>query len=143
LEKIEPHTLNVPRGDRSNAVLEPWLTDQWYVRIAPLAAPAIKAVADGDIRSCRIIGPRLTINGCTTFKTGALVVSCGGDIGVPAWYDEDGSIYVARTAAEAHQQAAAQHGKAVALKQDDDVLDTWFSSALWPFSTLGWPEQNA
>jgi valyl-tRNA synthetase len=142
LEKIEPHTLNVPRGDRSNAVLEPWLTDQWYVRIAPLAAPAIKAVADGDIRFVPDNWSKTYYQWMHNIQDWCISRQLWWGHRVPAWYDEDGTIYVARTAAEAHQQAAAKHGKAVALKQDDDVLDTWFSSALWPFSTLGWPEQT-
>jgi valyl-tRNA synthetase len=142
VEKIDPHTLNTPRGDRSNAVLEPWLTDQWYVRIAPLAEPAIKAVEDGNIKFVPDNWSKTYYQWMHNIQDWCISRQLWWGHRVPAWYDEHGNIFVARTAAEAQQQAMAKHGKAVALKQDDDVLDTWFSSALWPFSTLGWPEQT-
>jgi valyl-tRNA synthetase len=142
VEKIDPHTLNVPRGDRSNAVLEPWLTDQWYVRIAPLAEPAIKAVEDGSIKFVPDNWSKTYYQWMHNIQDWCISRQLWWGHRVPAWYDDAGNIYVARNEADAKQQAAAKHGKAVALKQDDDVLDTWFSSALWPFSTLGWPEQT-
>ncbi|MBC7982364.1 MAG: class I tRNA ligase family protein, partial [Candidatus Obscuribacterales bacterium] len=135
-------TLQVPRGDRSNAVLEPWLTDQWYVRIAPLAEPAIKAVEDGRIRFVPDNWSKTYFQWMHNIQDWCISRQLWWGHRVPAWYDEQGDIYVARTIDEAQQQANAKHGKFVALKQDDDVLDTWFSSALWPFSTLGWPEQT-
>ena len=142
LEKTDPHTLQVPRGDRSNAVLEPWLTDQWYVRIAPLAEPAIAAVEDGRIRFVPENWAKTYFQWMHNIQDWCISRQLWWGHRIPAWYDEAGNIYVARTAAEAEKAAADRHGHAVALRQDDDVLDTWFSSALWPFSTLGWPRQT-
>jgi valyl-tRNA synthetase len=142
VEKIDPHTLNVPRGDRSNAVLEPWLTDQWYVRVAPLAAPAIKAVEDGSIKFVPENWSKTYFQWMHNIQDWCISRQLWWGHRIPAWYDEQGHIFVAASEQEAAQQAIAKHGRDVALKQDDDVLDTWFSSALWPFSTLGWPEQT-
>jgi valyl-tRNA synthetase len=139
IEKIEPHTLPVPRGDRSNAVLEPWLTDQWYVRIAPLAEPAITAVEDGRIRFVPESWSKTYFQWMRNIQDWCISRQLWWGHQVPAWYDDEGSIYVARTENEALAQARAKRGRAVSLKRDEDVLDTWFSSALWPFSTLGWP----
>jgi valyl-tRNA synthetase len=143
LEKIDPHTLNTPKGDRSNAVLEPWLTDQWYVRVAPLAEPAIKAVADGRIRFVPENYSKTYFQWMHNIQDWCISRQLWWGHRIPAWYDEQGNVFVAATLADAQQQAKAKLGKDVALKQDDDVLDTWFSAALWPFSTLGWPEQTA
>ncbi|MBK6349700.1 MAG: valine--tRNA ligase [Proteobacteria bacterium] len=142
LEKIEPHTLPVPRGDRSGAVLEPWLTDQWYVRIAPLAEPAIAAVEDGRIRFVPDNWSKTYFQWMRNIQDWCISRQLWWGHRIPAWYDDDGNIFVARNEAEAQVAATRQHGKAVALRQDEDVLDTWFSSALWPFSTLGWPQQT-
>ena len=142
VEKIDPHTLPVPRGDRSGAVLEPWLTDQWYVRIAPLAEPAIKCVEDGRIKFVPDNWSKTYYQWMHNIQDWCISRQLWWGHRVPAWYDESGHIYVARTEAQAQEQAQAKHGKPVALTQDNDVLDTWFSSALWPFSTLGWPEQT-
>ena len=142
VEKIDPHTLPVPRGDRSNAVLEPWLTDQWYVRIAPLAAPAIAAVEDGRIRFVPDNWSKTYFQWMHNIQDWCISRQLWWGHRIPAWYDADGNVYVARTEADAQTQATAKHGQAVALTQDEDVLDTWFSSALWPFSTLGWPQQT-
>jgi len=141
VEKIESHTLQVPRGDRSNAVLEPWLTDQWYVRIAPLAEPAIKAVEDGRIRFVPENWAKTYYQWMNNIQDWCISRQLWWGHQIPAWYDDQGNIYVARTAEDAAAQARAKLGRDVALKRDEDVLDTWFSSALWPFSTLGWPEQ--
>ena len=140
LEKVDPHTLPVPRGDRSGAVLEPWLTDQWYVRIAPLAAPAIAAVEDGRIRFVPDNWSKTYFQWMRNIQDWCISRQLWWGHRIPAWYDEDGNIFVARSEADAQVAATRQHGKPVALRQDEDVLDTWFSSALWPFSTLGWPE---
>jgi valyl-tRNA synthetase len=140
LEKVDPHTLPVPRGDRSGAVLEPWLTDQWYVRIAPLAAPAIAAVEDGRIRFVPDNWSKTYFQWMRNIQDWCISRQLWWGHRIPAWYDDDGNIYVARSEAEAQAAATKQRGKPVALRQDEDVLDTWFSSALWPFSTLGWPE---
>jgi valyl-tRNA synthetase len=142
LEKVDPHTLPVPRGDRSGAVLKPWLTDQWYVRIAPLAAPAIAAVEDGRIRFVPDNWSKTYFQWMRNIQDWCISRQLWWGHRIPAWYDEDGNIFVARSEAEAQAAANRQHGKPVALRQDEDVLDTWFSSALWPFSTLGWPQQT-
>ncbi|MFO1408562.1 MAG: valine--tRNA ligase [Steroidobacteraceae bacterium] len=143
LEKVEPHTLPVPRGDRSGAVLEPWLTDQWYVRIAPLAEPAIAAVEDGRIRFVPDNWAKTYFQWMRNIQDWCISRQLWWGHRIPAWYDADGNVYVARSEADAGAQARAKHGRDVSLSRDEDVLDTWFSSALWPFSTLGWPEATA
>jgi valyl-tRNA synthetase len=142
LEKIEPHTLTVPRGDRSNAVLEPWLTDQWYVRIAPLAQPAIKAVEDGRTRFVPESWSKEYFQWMHKIQDWCVSRQLWWGHQIPAWYDESGNVYVARSQGEAEAQARATLGRDVKLTRDEDVLDTWFSAALWPFSTLDWPEQT-
>ena len=142
LEKIDPHTLPVPRGDRSGAVLEPWLTDQWYVRVAPLAAPAITAVADGRIRFVPDNWSKTYFQWMRNIQDWCISRQLWWGHRIPAWYDDDGNVFVARSEADAQAAATRQHGRPVALRQDEDVLDTWFSSALWPFSTLGWPQRT-
>ncbi len=143
LEKIEPHTLQVPRGDRSGAVLEPWLTDQWYVRIAPLAEPATKAVEDGRIRFVPDHWAKTYYQWMNNIQDWCISRQLWWGHQIPAWYDDQGNVYVARSEADALQQAQGTLNRTdVTLKRDEDVLDTWFSSALWPFSTLGWPEET-
>ena len=142
LEKVDPHTLPVPRGDRSGAVLEPWLTDQWYVRIAPLAGPAIAAVEDGRIRFVPDNWSKTYLQWMRNIQDWCISRQLWWGHRIPAWYDDDGNIFVARSEADAQVAATRQHGRPVALRQDEDVLDTWFSSALWPFSTLGWPQRT-
>ena len=142
LEKTEPHTLPVPRGDRSGAVLEPWLTDQWYVRIAPLAGPAIAAVEDGRIRFVPDNWAKTYFQWMRNIQDWCISRQLWWGHRIPAWYDADGNVFVARSEAEARAAAARRHGREVELTRDADVLDTWFSSALWPFSTLGWPRQT-
>ncbi|MEE4184646.1 MAG: valine--tRNA ligase [Gammaproteobacteria bacterium] len=140
LEKIVDHTLMVPRGDRSGAVIEPYLTDQWYVKVAPLAEPAIKAVEQGDIRFVPENWSKTYFEWMHNIQDWCISRQLWWGHRIPAWYDEAGNIFVARTEDEARRL----HGldADVALRQDEDVLDTWFSSALWPFSTLGWPEDT-
>jgi valyl-tRNA synthetase len=142
LDKVEPHSLQVPRGDRSGEVLEPWLTDQWYVRIAPLAEPAIKAVEDGRTRFVPENWSKEYFQWMHKIQDWCVSRQLWWGHQIPAWYDESGNIYVARSEAEATAQARAKLGRDAQLTRDEDVLDTWFSSALWPFSTLGWPEQT-
>ncbi len=137
IAEIKPHKLTVPRGDRTHAVIEPYLTDQWYVKVAPLAGPAIKAVEDGRIRFVPESWSKTYFEWMRNIQDWCVSRQIWWGHRIPAWYDDDGKIYVARSLREAQQQA-----KGKALKQDEDVLDTWFSSALWPFSTLGWPEQT-
>ena len=141
LERIDPHKLMVPRGDRSGAVIEPYLTDQWYVRIAPLAAPAIKAVEDGSIRFVPENWSRTYFEWMRNIKDWCISRQLWWGHRIPAWYDDAGRVYVGRTL----EEVRARHGLAddLPLRQDEDVLDTWFSSALWPFSTLGWPDDVA
>ncbi len=140
LEKVEPHKLMVPRGDRTQAVIEPYLTDQWYVKIAPLAAPAIEAVESGRIRFVPDNWSKTYFEWMRNIKDWCVSRQLWWGHRIPAWYDERGGLYVGRDEAEVR----AKHGLAanVVLRQDDDVLDTWFSSALWPFSTLGWPDKT-
>ncbi|HEY2037645.1 MAG TPA: valine--tRNA ligase, partial [Steroidobacteraceae bacterium] len=138
--KIEKHKLMVPRGDRSGAVLEPYLTDQWYVRIAPLAAPAIAAVESGRTRFVPEGWSKTYFEWMRNIKDWCVSRQLWWGHRIPAWYDAEGNVYVARSEAEARSKH--QLGPDVALRQDDDVLDTWFSSALWPFSTLGWPDET-
>ncbi|HEU5134926.1 MAG TPA: valine--tRNA ligase [Steroidobacteraceae bacterium] len=139
IEKIEPHKLKVPRGDRTNAVIEPYLTDQWYVKIAPLAEPALKAVEDGRIRFVPDNWSKTYYEWMRNIKDWCVSRQLWWGHRIPAWYDEAGKIYVGRDEAEVRRKHSLGDAK---LRQDDDVLDTWFSSALWPFSTLGWPDQT-
>jgi valyl-tRNA synthetase len=138
IEKIEPHKLKVPRGDRTNAVIEPYLTDQWYVKIAPLAEPALKAVEEGRTRFVPENWSKTYYEWMRNIKDWCVSRQLWWGHRIPAWYDEAGRIYVARDEAEARRKHSLP--PSVKLTQDEDVLDTWFSSALWPFSTLGWPD---
>ena len=138
LEKIDDHKLMVPRGDRSNAVIEPYLTDQWYVKVEPLAKEAIKVVEDGDIKFVPENWQNTYYEWMRNIEDWCISRQIWWGHRIPAWYDENGKVYVARSQNEAQQQA----GSDAKLTQDNDVLDTWFSSALWPFSTLGWPESE-
>jgi valyl-tRNA synthetase len=140
LDKVEPHKLQVPRGDRSGAVIEPWLTDQWYVRVAPLAGPAIEVVESGRLRFVPENWDRTYFEWMRNIKDWCISRQLWWGHRVPAWYDAAGKVYVARDEAEARAKYGL--GADVALHRDEDVLDTWFSSALWPFSTLGWPEHT-
>ncbi len=140
LEKTEEHTLMAPRGDRSGAVIEPLLTDQWYVRVAPLAKPAIEAVENGNIRFVPDNWKNTYFEWMRNIEDWCISRQIWWGHRIPAWYDEAGNIYVGRNEQEVREkhQLAADYP----IHQDEDVLDTWFSSALWPFSTLGWPEQT-
>ena len=137
LREIEKTKHVVPHGDRSGVVIEPWLTDQWYVDAHTLAQPALKAVEQGDT----VFEPRsyekIYFEWLRNIEPWCISRQLWWGHQIPAWYDEDGSIYVAETEEEA---VAASGGKT--LRRDEDVLDTWFSSALWPFSTMGWPEKT-
>ncbi len=140
LEKIQDHKLMVPRGDRTGAVVEPFLTDQWYVKVGPLAAESIKVVEEGRIKFVPENWTKTYYEWMHNIQDWCISRQIWWGHRIPAWYDADGNVYVARNAAEAHTQAKHRHGQDVPLEQDEDVLDTWFSSALWPFSTLGWPQ---
>jgi valyl-tRNA synthetase len=141
IEKIEHHRLMVPRGDRSGTVVEPYLTDQWFVKIAPLAEPAIRAVEEGRIRFIPENWKNTYFEWMRNIQDWCISRQIWWGHRIPAWYDADGRIYVGRSEAEVRERHALH--ETVALRQDEDVLDTWFSSALWPFSTLGWPEDTA
>ncbi|WP_127478031.1 valine--tRNA ligase [Sulfurivermis fontis] len=140
VEKIEDHKLMVPRGDRSHSVIEPLLTDQWYVKVAPLAAEAIKVVEDGRIRFVPDNWKNTYFDWMHKIEDWCISRQIWWGHRIPAWYDDQGKVYVGRSEAEVRERHKL--GFDVALKQDEDVLDTWFSSALWPFSTLGWPQQT-
>jgi len=140
LEKIEDHRLMIPRGDRSHAVVEPYLTDQWYVKIEPLARPAIEAVEDGRIAFVPANWSKTYFDWMHRIEDWCISRQLWWGHRIPAWYDEEGNIYVGTDEADARARGGLADD--VPLRQDDDVLDTWFSSALWPFSTLGWPEHN-
>ncbi|WFE68566.1 valine--tRNA ligase [Thiomicrospira sp. R3] len=139
MEKIEPHKLMVPRGDRTHAVIEPMLTDQWYVAVQELAKPAIDAVKNGDIAFVPKNWENTYFEWMNNIQDWCISRQIWWGHRIPAWYDDHGDVYVGRDEAEVR----AKHNLGDRpLKQDDDVLDTWFSSALWTFSTLGWPEQT-
>jgi valyl-tRNA synthetase len=140
LEKIDDHALKTPRGDRSGVVIEPWLTDQWYVSTKPLAEPAIKAVEDGDIQFVPKQYENMYFSWMRDIQDWCISRQLWWGHRIPAWYDEAGNVYVGRD--EAEVRSKHQLDESVVLKQDNDVLDTWFSSGLWTFSTLGWPEQT-
>ncbi len=138
IEKIDPHKLMVPRGDRTGAVIEPFLTDQWYVKAKILAEPAIAAVENGRIRFVPDNWKNTYFEWMRNIQDWCISRQIWWGHRIPAWYDAVGNVYVGRS----EEEVRAQHGLSedLPLEQDPDVLDTWFSSALWPFSTLGWPE---
>ncbi|MEJ1354276.1 MAG: valine--tRNA ligase [Candidatus Sedimenticola sp. (ex Thyasira tokunagai)] len=140
LEKIVDHKLMVPRGDRSGTVIEPFLTDQWYVKVGPLAKPAIAAVENGDIKFVPDNWKNTYYEWMNNIQDWCISRQIWWGHRIPAWYDDEGNVYVGRSEEEVREK----HGfdAAYPLRQDEDVLDTWFSSALWPFSTLGWPENT-
>ncbi|QSX34496.1 valine--tRNA ligase [Shewanella avicenniae] len=140
LEKIEPHSLKVPYGDRSGVVIEPLLTDQWYVAVKSLAEPAIKAVEDGDIKFVPQQYENMYFSWMRDIQDWCISRQLWWGHRIPAWYDDAGNVYVGRSEAEVRSENNLSAD--IALRQDNDVLDTWFSSALWTFSTLGWPENT-
>ena len=138
LDKIEPHVHQVPFGDRSDVVIEPWLTEQWYVNAAELAKPAIAAVESGKTEFVPKNWDKTYFEWMRNIQPWCISRQLWWGHQIPAWYGSDGKIYVEETE-EAAQKSA---GPSVTLRRDEDVLDTWFSSALWPFSTLGWPGET-
>ena len=140
MEDIKPHTLMVPRGDRSHAVIEPFLTDQWYVAVESLAKPAIDAVKNGDIEFVPKNWENTYFEWMNNIQDWCISRQIWWGHRIPAWYDNEGKVYVGRD--EAEVRANHNLGTEIELNQDNDVLDTWFSSALWTFSTLGWPEKT-
>jgi valyl-tRNA synthetase len=137
LVRVEDRVIPTPFGDRSGVVIEPWLTDQWYVDAAKLAMPALQAVKKGDIRVVPETWKKTWYNWLENIQPWCVSRQLWWGHRIPAWYAEDGNVFVAETEEDARSEAGNQP-----LRQDEDVLDTWFSSALWPFATLGWPEET-
>ena len=142
LDRVEETVHTVPHGDRSNAPLEPWLTDQWYCDAATLARPAMEAVADGRTRFVPKNWENTYFEWMRNIQPWCISRQLWWGHRIPAWYGPDGTVFVERSEDEARAAAASHYGEERPLVRDEDVLDTWFSSALWPFSTLGWPEQT-
>ncbi|MBF0471654.1 MAG: valine--tRNA ligase [Gammaproteobacteria bacterium] len=140
LVKVDDHKLMVPRGDRSHSVIEPLLTDQWYVKVKPLAEPAIEAVENGSIRFVPDNWKNTYFEWMRNIEDWCISRQIWWGHRIPAWYDDEGNLYVAASEEEVRTKYGLM--EKIQLRQDDDVLDTWFSSALWPFSTLGWPEED-
>ncbi|MEZ9912817.1 valine--tRNA ligase [Vibrio breoganii] len=140
LDEIKDHDLTVPYGDRGGVVIEPMLTDQWYVRTAPLAEPAVKAVEDGQIQFVPKQYENMYFAWMRDVQDWCISRQLWWGHRIPAWYDNDGKVYVGRTEEEVREKNNL--APVVVLRQDDDVLDTWFSSALWTFGTQGWPEDT-
>jgi valyl-tRNA synthetase len=137
LLEIKPHRLVIPRGDRTGSVIEPYLTDQWFVKVEKLAKPAIDAVKNGDIRFVPKNWENTYFNWMDNIQDWCISRQIWWGHRIPAWFDDEGNIFVANSLEDAEKQAGHSN-----LTQETDVLDTWFSSALWPFSTLGWPTQT-
>jgi valyl-tRNA synthetase len=142
LAEIEDHVHAVPHGDRSGAVIEPYLTDQWYVDAGTLAKPAIEAVRRGRTTFVPKNWESTYFHWMENIQPWCISRQLWWGHRIPAWYGPDGHVFVAESEDDAKAQANKHYGKDEALKRDEDVLDTWFSSALWPFSTLGWPEKT-
>lgn len=140
LEEIKDHDLTIPYGDRGGVVIEPMLTDQWYVRTAPLAEVATKAVEDGEIQFVPKQYENMYFSWMRDVQDWCISRQLWWGHRIPAWYDNDGNVYVGRSEEEVREQNNL--APVVVLRQDDDVLDTWFSSALWTFGTQGWPENT-
>jgi len=142
LDGVDDHKHMVPHGDRSGAVLEPRLTDQWYVDAKTLAQPALAAVRDGKMNFVPKNWEKTYFDWLENIQPWCVSRQLWWGHRIPAWYDEDGNVYVEENEEAALKAARAKLGDSVTLTRDEDVLDTWFSSALWPFSTLGWPENT-
>ncbi|GGE45276.1 valine--tRNA ligase [Agaricicola taiwanensis] len=142
LEKIEPNVHMVPHGDRSGVVIEPFLTDQWYVDAKTLAQPALKAVLDGETSFVPKTWEKTYFDWLENIQPWCISRQLWWGHQIPAWYGPDGQVFVHESEAGALAMAEIHYGSPVSLVRDEDVLDTWFSSALWPFSTLGWPEDT-
>ncbi len=140
VDKIEPHVHQVPHGDRSDVVIEPWLTEQWYVDAKTLAEPAIAAVEKGDTVFVPKNWEKTYYEWMRNIQPWCISRQLWWGHQIPAWYGPDGEIFVEETEDLAFAAAQRHYGTRTMLTRDEDVLDTWFSSALWPFSTLGWPD---
>ena len=142
LDKIEDNTHMVPFGDRSDVVIEPWLTDQWYVDAATLAKPAIEAVKSGQTKFVPANWEKTYFDWMENIQPWCISRQLWWGHQIPAWYGPDGEVFVAESEHDAYVAAKTHYGHDTELTRDEDVLDTWFSSALWPFSTLGWPDDT-
>ncbi|MEA2984190.1 MAG: valyl-tRNA synthetase [Alphaproteobacteria bacterium] len=142
MDKIEPYTHTVPHGDRSGVVIEPFLTDQWYVDANTLAQPAIAAVREGRTEFVPKNWEKTFFEWMENIQPWCISRQLWWGHQIPAWYGPGGKVFVAETEAAAKAEAKTHYGKEIALTRDEDVLDTWFSSGLWPFSTLGWPDDT-
>jgi valyl-tRNA synthetase len=142
LAEIEPHKHTVPFGDRSDVTIEPWLTDQWYVDAKTLAKPALAAVENGQTRFVPENWSKTYFEWLRNIQPWCISRQLWWGHQIPAWYGPDGKVFVAESEADAIAAVKAHYGKDETVTRDSDVLDTWFSSALWPFSTLGWPDET-
>ncbi len=140
LEKIEKYKVTIPRGDRSDAIIEPYLTDQWFVKTKPLAEPAINAVKNGELEFVPDKWTKVYLRWLDEIQDWCISRQLWWGHRIPAWYDSDGKVYVAETEEEARKKYHLSDD--ITLKQDEDVLDTWFSASLWPFATLDWPQKS-
>ncbi|MEK8019880.1 MAG: valine--tRNA ligase [Candidatus Parabeggiatoa sp.] len=140
LVEIKPHKLMIPRGDRSHAVIEPFLTDQWFVKVGPLAEEAIQVVEDGRIKFIPDNWKKTYFEWMRNIQDWCISRQIWWGHAIPAWYDESGQVYVGYSESQVREKY--QIPETLKLIPDPDVLDTWFSSALWPFSTLGWPDET-
>ncbi len=140
IEKIEKHILKIPRGEKSDVVIEPYLTQQWFMKMQPLAEPAIRAVENGEVRFIPESWTKTYFQWMHNIEDWCISRQLWWGHRIPAWYDEEGRIYVGHD--EKNVRARYKLGTNVTLHQEDDVLDTWFSAALWPFSSLGWPDKT-
>lgn len=141
IEKIEKHMLKIPRGEKSDVIIEPYLTQQWFMKMQPLAEPAIAAVEKGEVKFIPENWSKTYFQWLNNIEDWCISRQLWWGHRIPAWHDDKGNIYVGQDEADARKRNKL--GNEINLKQDNDVLDTWFSSALWPFSTLGWPEQTS
>ncbi|NNG04141.1 MAG: valine--tRNA ligase, partial [Inquilinus sp.] len=142
IERVDDHTLSLPYGDRSGVVIEPWLTDQWYCDAKTLAGPAIEAVEQGRTVFVPKNWENTYFEWMRNIQPWCISRQLWWGHQIPAWYGPDGTVFVEETEEDAHIAARQHYGHDAALERDGDVLDTWFSSALWPFSTIGWPEET-
>jgi valyl-tRNA synthetase len=142
LAKVEPHTYMVPHGDRSGVVIEPWLTEQWYVNVKPLAEKAMAAVREGKTKFHPPERAKIFFNWMENIEPWCISRQLWWGHQIPVWYGPDHHVFVAGTEAEAQHAADKHYSRVMPLTRDPDVLDTWFSSALWPYSTLGWPHKT-